>query len=204
MARIIGITGGIGAGKSVVSRILRLKGYQVYDCDSEASRLMEDFPDLRSNLKERFGEECYDAHGKLNRKFLASRIFCDSGHRNWVNSLVHKTVREDIARRTEAAEGIFFIESAIMVTSRLDEMCDEIWLVDAPVGLRIERAVARGGSSEDISRRIGIQEREYECLPSGKTKVIDNGDGAALLPRIDSLLENLIIQVSQVPVNLKT
>lgn len=192
MASIIGITGGIGAGKSVVSRILRLKGHEVYDCDSEATRLMEDFPELRSNLRDRFGEECYDTHGKLNRKFLASRIFCDSSHRDWVNSLVHKAVREDIARRAEGADSILFIESAIMVTSRLDGMCDEIWLVDAPEQLRIERAVERGGSREDISRRIKAQESEYESLPPGKTRVIENGQGSALLPQIDSLLENLI------------
>lgn len=192
MASIIGITGGIGAGKSVVSRILRLKGHEVYDCDSEATRLMEDFPDLRSNLRDRFGEECYDTHGKLNRKFLASRIFCDSSHRDWVNSLVHKAVREDIARRAEGVDSILFIESAIMVTSRLDGMCDEIWLVDAPEEVRIERAVERGGSREDISRRIKAQESEYESLPPGKTWVIENGKGSALLPQIDSLLENLI------------
>ena len=189
---VIGITGGIGAGKSVVSRILRLKGYPVYDCDSEARSLMESSEEILAALQGRFGEECILECGGLNRGYIASRVFNDAEELTWLNALVHGAVREDVRDWVEAhasaGKEILFVESAILYTSGLDKMCDRIWLVTAPEELRLERAMQRGGASEeDLRRRIESQRMEFDALPAVKVSEIENSC-ASLLERVEELL----------------
>ncbi|MDE6792603.1 MAG: dephospho-CoA kinase, partial [Muribaculaceae bacterium] len=129
MGKKIGITGGIGAGKSIVSRLLRLKGFTVYDCDSAARSLMEQDPEVRDALTKLLGQDAFrDNH--LNRQFVAERIFGDKDLRERVNKVVHKAVIEDFLRMTEREEGTVFIESAIPVTGGLVPLMDEIWVVE--------------------------------------------------------------------------
>lgn len=189
---VIGITGGIGAGKSVVSRILRLKGYPVYDCDSEARSLMESSEEILAALQGRFGEECILECGGLNRGYIASRVFNDAEELTWLNALVHGAVREDVRDWVEAQASAgnekLFVESAILYTSGLDKMCGRIWLVTAPEELRLERAMQRGGASEeDLRRRIESQRMEFDSLPAGKVSEIENSC-ASLLDRVEELL----------------
>ena len=189
---VIGITGGIGAGKSVVSRILRLKGYPVYDCDSEARSLMESSEEILAALQGRFGEECILECGALNRGYIASKVFNDAEELTWLNALVHGAVREDVRDWVEAYASAgkekLFVESAILYTSGLDKMCDRIWLVTAPEELRLERAMKRGGASkEDLRRRIESQRMEFDSLPAGKVSKIENSC-ASLLDRVEELL----------------
>lgn len=192
---VIGITGGIGAGKSVVSRILRLKGYPVYDCDSEARSLMESSEEILAALQGRFGEECILECGGLNRGYIASRVFNDAEELTWLNALVHGAVREDVRDWVEvhasAGKEILFVESAILYTSGLDKMCERIWLVTAPEEMRLERAMQRGGASEeDLRRRIESQRMEFDALPAGKVSEIENSC-ASLLGRVEGLLATL-------------
>ena len=98
--RLIGITGGIGAGKSVVSRILRHRGYPVYDCDSEAKRLMDTDAEVISGLKSLLGDSIYSADGKLDRGEMSRRLFSDDEIRRGVNGIVHSAVRRDLMRWT--------------------------------------------------------------------------------------------------------
>ena len=91
----LAITGCIGSGKSVVSRMMNVLGVPVYDCDNNAKRLMTEDAFIISELKRMFGEECYDDDGTLNRRYVASRIFTDKGNINRVNALVHPVVKRD-------------------------------------------------------------------------------------------------------------
>ena len=194
---VICIAGGIGAGKSVVSRILRLNGYAVYDCDLEARRLMENDMSLRKSLSHIAGSDIYDAAGNLDRSVMSTRIFGDENLRRKVNAYVHDAVRCDIVLRKERSGGnLMFVESAIPVTSGLDRMCDMIWLVEAPVSLRIERVMARNAMSRDavLSRIESQKGEEAEIKKLGRsgcirTEVIDNDDNASLMDRIINLLE---------------
>lgn len=190
---VIGITGGIGAGKSVVSRVLRCKGFTVYDCDSEARRLMEESDELKRDIACRLGGECLTPDGRLHRQAIASRIFGDDGHRRWLNSRVHAMVREDIAARAAShSDGTLFVESAIMRTSGLDLMCDAIWLVDAPTDLRLERACRRDGSDrEAVLARMKSQASEFEDFACSSVATIENDGVTPLLPCIEELLEGL-------------
>ena len=188
---LIGITGGIGAGKSVVSRILRLKGYQVYDCDSRAKTLMERSAAIYEPLIERYGAEVMDEETGLNRQMLAEKVFAIEEERLWLNALVHGAVRNDLTVwQMASAKEICFVESAIMVSSGLDRMCDRIWLVDAPLELRKARAMSRGGvTEENLDMRIRSQRFEFDNLPADKVERIENDDSSSLLRQIDELLK---------------
>ena len=188
---LIGITGGIGAGKSVVSRILRLKGYPVYDCDLRARILMENSEEIRQALMSRFGEEVISDDGTLDRALIATRVFANVEERDWLNKLVHGAVRDDLSKWTDEHGGaVCFVESAIMVTSGLDRMCDAIWLVDAPQEVRMARAIGRGGvDPENIALRMEAQRGEFDGLPPNKTIIIENTDQRSLLEQTDVRLE---------------
>ena len=186
---LIGITGGIGAGKSIVSRILRLKGYAVYDCDSEAKRLMDNSRNMIDLISSRFGEECILSDGSLNRSAIAKRVFTNEDDLRWLNSLVHSEVRKDLLRWSEGIDGVKFVESAILHSSRLDELCEKIWIVDAPEDIRFDRALRRGGiTKENLVNRMDAQREELNSIDSGKCEMILNYADHSLLEQIDEAL----------------
>lgn len=198
--RIVGITGGIGSGKSVVSRILRLKGFRVYDCDYEAKRLMTFSPALRSEIVEILGEEAYLESGMLDKKYMASRIFTEVEALERINRAVHTAVREDLISLLRVSEGVevpqcqpdlFFVESAILGSSGLSDLCSSIWLVTAPESLRLERVMSRGGiTEEDALRRIEAQKSEESLLPPDIIREVDNSGAGSLLLRVSSLIKD--------------
>lgn len=195
MTKVIGIAGGIGSGKSVVSRILRLQGDPVYDCDYEARRLMEEpGGELRERLAARLGADIYREDGTLDRNRMAAEIFGDREAREFVNSLVHACVRADFGRRVEewrrqGAETVY-VESAILASSGLAEACSAVLIVDAPEEERVARAIGRGMTPEDARARIAAQQREMEeTLSCGRpVRIIDNG------PEGESLIRQLSIK----------
>lgn len=201
---IIGITGGIGSGKSVVSRILRLKGLPVYDCDLEARRLMEGNGVLREGIRLVAGREAYREDGSLDRALLGQKLFTDPVIRGEINRLVHSAVRNHLAAwsegcRKSSMEAIF-VESAIIVSSGLAEMCDQIWNVTAPEKIRIKRVMLRNGITLQQARdRIESQQEESRLLLGLYRKginvvEIDNNDGHKLLEIIESQLSALHIK----------
>lgn len=196
----IGITGGIGTGKSVVSRVLRCNGFEVYDCDTSAKKLMENDIHLKEKLRSELGGEIYHNNGSLNKKLLASKLFNDDNVRNFVNSLVHEAVRKEISSLRIKIKGKFFIESAILFTSHLAEDCDKIWLVEAPLEERIKRVEKRDSMNrKEIEKRINSQRLEFSQIDSEKTLVIINDDYKPMLPiilqQIDKNQNNQIFTV---------
>jgi len=204
MAHIIGITGGIGCGKSVVSRFLRCNGFSVYDCDSRARDLMENSPELKRNICVRFGNESLLEDGSLNRRHVAGCVFACDEHRLWLNAQVHGMVRNDIAAEAarmpatpsgdsscELRHNILFVESAIMKSSNLDAMCDAVWLVTAPLELRIARVTARDACDrEHVMHLMNAQNAEFDNFDVPVYE-ITNDDVSPLLPQIENLLNLL-------------
>lgn len=186
---IIGIAGNIGAGKSVVSRILRCNGFTVYDCDREASLLMVMDLSLRRKLSEILGEECYLSDGRLNKAYVSEKIFSETGYRERVNGVVHEAVREDFLRIAALTSGKVFVESAIMTTSGLDKLCDRIWIVDAPEDVRLRRVMSRNGMSEgEVRNRMESQQGELSLLPVDKVEIVRNDDVSGVLGRVLGLV----------------
>lgn len=194
-SKIIGICGGIGSGKSVLSRVLRLRGEEVYDCDLEARRIMDSSEEVLEALSRRYGDAVCPAGGPICRPELGRRVFGDERERLWLNSLVHRLVRKDVSawsgRMLKEGRSRCFVESAIMATSGLAAMCDAIIIVDAPDSLRIARVMRRDGLDEDdVRRRIASQMEEERLLRQSGCRILSfNNDGnASLLQFLEGIL----------------
>lgn len=189
----VAITGGIGAGKSIVSRMLLAMRYPVYDCDSRAKRLMDSNPSIIRAIAEGIGNDCLCPDGSLHRGRLSARVFADAEALSCLNNIVHKAVREDLERWFTLQQAhILFVETAIPYSSGLYKMVDGIWEVTAPESVRIERVKQRSGlTADDIKARISSQTRT-EIAPTVdagiKTDIIVNDGLLPVLPQIESLL----------------
>lgn len=170
----VGITGGIGSGKSTVSRILAECGVAVYTSDDRAKELMASSPELRTKIISSFGEEAY-VDGTLNREYLAKSIFTNPEALATLNSIVHPAVMDDFDRWAEQQEGNYVVlESAILFEAKLDSRVDVVVSVLAPEELRIERAMQRDGASrEAIVRRIANQISDDERTERSKYAIVN-------------------------------
>ncbi|MDY3089829.1 MAG: dephospho-CoA kinase [Porphyromonas sp.] len=195
--KTLGLTGGIGSGKSIVARILAVLGIPVYDCDQRAKALYNEDEDLRRAMIALCGERLYATEfGRLDRAYLAEQIFGNHTLLEAVNALVHPAVRADIDRwkAQQAAEGhrLVAIESAILLDSEgLRERVDSVVLVSAPLELRIARAIRRDGSTEAaIRQRIAAQMSE-EAMRELADHILLNDEKTALLPQVEELLSQV-------------
>lgn len=159
----VGITGGIGSGKSTVCTLLREYGVAVYDSDAEAKRLMSESEDIRQALIEAFGEECYNAEG-LNRQYLASRVFGQEEALQHLNAIVHPAVRDDFRTWAESQQGSYVVlESAILFEASFENEVDATLAVIAPLEERVRRTMERDGvEREQVLSRIAHQMSDDE------------------------------------------
>lgn len=186
----IGITGGIGSGKSVISHLLRLMHVPIYNCDAEAKRLVVESSDIRGQLTRLVGETLYNESG-LDAQLLASYIFNDETHLQAVNGIIHPVVKSDFCEWAEVQAKQFPIvgmESAILIDAGFKNAVDVVVNVSAPIDIRIRRAVLRDHSSAElIKKRIDKQMSDEErCRLSDIT--IWNDDVHAIIPQVFSLL----------------
>lgn len=189
--KTIGITGGIGSGKSYVSAILQEKfGIPVYDCDKEAKRLTASNEEIRQKLIALVGPEVFNGN-KLNKQLLADYLFADVEHASQVNAIIHPVVLQDFKRWAEEQheKPIVALESAILFESGLGEMVDKVLFVDAPEEVRLRRAMLRDTASEaQIRARMKMQRPELHRLQADF--IIDNNqtDDSQLLNQLEKLL----------------
>lgn len=170
----VGITGGIGSGKSTVCAILAEFGVAVYDSDSRAKRLMNEDNTLSERLVERFGSEVYCVEG-LNRIYLAERVFGNPEELKALNAIVHPAVMDDFDRWALEQEGSYVVlESAILFEASLDRRVDVSVAVMAPEELRIERAMQRDGAQrEQIVARMNNQISDQERVERAKYTIVN-------------------------------
>lgn len=170
----VGITGGIGSGKSTVCDILREFDVAVYNSDVRAKELMMESVSLRQALVERFGEEVYNAEG-LNRAYLSQRVFGSASELEALNAIVHPAVMADFDAWAEAQQGNYVVlESAILFEAQLENRVDVVVSVMAPESLRVERAMQRDGASrEQIVARIKAQMSDDERSDRSKYAIVN-------------------------------
>lgn len=189
----VGVTGGIGSGKSTCCRIFAERGAAVYDSDREAKRLMNGDGELRRRIAGRFGREVY-AGGALNRSYLAGVIFGDAEARAALNALVHPAVAADFVRWCGRQRGPYVVfESALLFDAELDRLVDRTVAVMAPPALRIERTCRRDGvSPEEVQRRIAAQLSDDELLQRADYCVVNihEEELAAEIGRLDTLFRH--------------
>lgn len=184
----IGITGGIGSGKSVVASLLNLHGIPVYVADTESKLLTDTSPVIKEKLTALLGDDLYTEKG-LNRKLLASHIFGNPEYLRQVNAIIHPEVDRHFTAWAQSQKNtICAIESAILFESGFNKLVDKSLMVYAPLPLRIERAVARDNvCREEIIRRIDSQLPD-ETKRDRSDYVIFNDDKQALLPQVERFL----------------
>lgn len=189
---LIGLTGGIGSGKSTIARELEARGFAVYDCDREAKRIIATDKNVQQQIIALFGEEAF-VNGVYNTTFVAKRAFSQKELLEQLNAIVHPAVKADIYQRSRS----IFIESAILYESGLAPLCDKIFFVDAPEDLRIARTIARdynGVASPDninkVRARIRAQQSPSIHHPSPVLHI--NNDGNTPIPDLaDQILRNI-------------
>ena len=188
----LGITGGIGSGKSVVCRLLQLMDVPVYSSDDETKRLMVSDEVIRSGLTSLLGPEVYQA-GALNKPLVAAYLFASAQHAATINALVHPRVKEDFLRwvHTHAACPVVAIESAILVEAGFTDVVDQVVSVEAPLETRIRRAMLRDEASrEQITQRIQRQMADEERRTQAH-RIIQNDDYTPLIPQVLELIASL-------------
>jgi dephospho-CoA kinase len=191
---LIGITGGIGSGKSTIAKQLRLMGYEVYDTDSEAKRLIVEDAHVREQITALFGPEAYK-DGVYQTAFVAQQVFADQALLARLNAIVHPAVRQDILKRfrstseplnsssaaSEPSE-LFFIECAILYQAGIDQLCDKVVVVTAPEEVRLQRTITRDHSDIDkVRARMRAQNVEEDLL---RAAIIINNDGTTPIPNL--------------------
>jgi len=182
----IGITGGIGTGKSIVSRIFALLQIPVYDSDLRAKQVMAHNPQLKQELIAAFGPETFNEQG-LNRTWLASIVFPDPEKLAKLNSLVHPHVKQDFINWAEENKNAPYVlkEAALMFETEAHKQVDEMITVFAPLAIRMERLLKRDThrTETDLKNIIAKQLPEEEKLRRAD-HVIYNDDSQLVIPQV--------------------
>ena len=191
----IGVTGGIGSGKSIVCRCFQLLGVPVYDSDGRAKWVMNHDPELREGLIATFGAETFDTQGQLNRGYLAQKAFHDQAALAKLNALVHPQVRKDFQRWLEshAAAPYILKEAALMFESNAYTQVDHVLTVSAPVSLRKSRTLSRDThrTAQDIDAIMHKQLSEEERIQRSRF-VLYNDDRQLVLPQVVRLHQTFL------------
>ena len=191
MAIKIGITGGIGSGKSVVAKLLAWMGIPVYQTDAEAKRLMLSDADIRRELTALVGSNAYNEKG-LNKALLASYVFGNPEHTRQVNAIVHPKVRHDFRKWAgNSGRMMVALESAILLEAGFRNEVDKVVMVYAPQEVRIERAIRRDSATrEQIEKRIRSQMSDENKREAADFVIVNDGE-TPLIPQVLSLISSL-------------
>jgi len=198
---LVGVTGGIGSGKSTVCTMLAEMGCELFEADRTARDMQLEDTEVIRGIEELFGREvyCRDASGKLaiDRKAIASVVFSDPEKLAALNRLIHPKVREAFVREVKrcAREGkdILCKEAAILFESGADRELDRIIVVAANNGLRLERAVKRGmGSREEVLKRMQVQWPQERLIERAHYVIFNDGTLEELRSQVEQVYRSLM------------
>jgi len=187
----VGLTGGIGSGKTTVSEVFHSLGIPVYNSDKRAKYLMENDPSLRVAIIQYFGEESYRSEG-LNRLYLSEQVFSDKSKLQKLNSIVHPVVGNDFALWCKNQSAPFVLkEAAILIESGAYKGLDKIILVTASENVRMERVMERDGvKASEVGDRINNQMTDSERLQYADF-IIDNYGIQMLISQVKEVFNKL-------------
>lgn len=186
----IGITGGVGSGKSTVSRILESMGYRVFYSDLEAKKIIQTDSEVREEIVHLLGENAF-VDGVYNVPFVANQVFTNPSLKDGLNAIVHPRVRQAF-HQLEANSGKVFNEAAILFETGLYQQMDYTILVVSPLEMRLQRTMKRDSiGKEEVELRMNNQwsDEKKEKLASF---VVYNDEVQALIPQVNRLLTQLI------------
>lgn len=182
---LVGITGGIGSGKSTIVQALAARGYAVYDCDREAKRIIVENAEVRKAIIALLGTEAFvpsPQHpftGSYNTSYVSQRVFAEPELLQQLNAIVHPAVKEEIRVKSSEVRvqnskfSVLFVESAILFEAGIDSLCDRVVVVDAPEEVRLQRTIARdyhGDATEEHINKVRARMRAQQFRPSDEQK----------------------------------
>lgn len=191
----LGITGGIGSGKSVVSKLLRIMDVPVYDSDTESKRLTVQDATIRQQLIDWVGPSVYLANGSLNKPYFASCVFSSSENASKANAIIHPVVKRDFLewaeRQEQAGHQLCAIESAILYEAKFEDVVEAVVMVSASLDTRIQRTMQRDGASyEVVMERIKRQMDDAEKIQKADF-VVYNEEDRPLIPQLSEIIASL-------------
>ncbi len=190
--KIYGLTGGIGAGKSMVSRLFRILGVPIYDADKEAKKLTLTDPLIKGTISKVFGPQAY-VHGHFNRDFVSAEAFKDPAKLNQLNSVIHPAVARDYREWCQNQSAVYLIrEAALIYETGMQRDLEGVILVSAPEDIRTTRVLKRD-RHRDLKQVKNIISRQ---LPEEEKRkiadhVIENDGSTMLIPQVLALHEKL-------------
>ena len=189
----IGITGGIGAGKSMVGHVLEAMHFPVYYSDQESKKLVDSHPQIREDLQKLLGNEIY-LDNTLNRVFLAEKIFKDAEIREKVNAIIHPHVRLGFEKWATAQQSkLVFNEAAILFETGAHKIMDATILVTAPLEVKIQRVQLRDRiTTEQVLDRMSNQWTDEQKIPLTDF-ILVNDEVQPLVSQIEAVIEKLLI-----------
>jgi len=190
MSMLIGITGGIGSGKSAVTQDLRARGEYVICADETAREIV--LPGRRGNdiLRTEYGDNFFKPDGTLDRKKLAAHVFGYPERLDRLNNLLHPVIIGHMFKLAENPKGRTFLDAALLIQTGMHKRMDFVWLVVADMETRIQRVMRRDSvNREEVLRRIGSQMSDNDMRPFADDVIENNGTMEQLHKRVGAVLK---------------
>lgn len=195
---IIGITGGIGTGKSSVADIFAGKGIRVLDADEISREVTGENGAALPEIRALFGNKAIDSKNSLNRKYVAALVFSDRTKLDRLSAIIHKYVLEKIAVEIDSERNrgtkLIVMDVPIPVNKGFVDICNQIWVISADESIRIDRLVERGTDPDDAKRRMSMQmtREEYENLAD--IVIVNDGSKEDLVAQVEKNIEKELLE----------
>lgn len=195
--KIIGITGGVGAGKTQILEYLNNKyGATICQTDKVAKKLQKKGGACYDEIVSHFGKEILDEKGELNRNLLADIVFNDQKEREVLNAIVHPAVKEEVRKKIAQEErrhtNLFIIESALLIEDNYDEICDELWYIYVKDDIRKKRLIfSRGYDAKKVDDIIAAQLPKDEFLRYCDRVIDNSGVFAETMMQLDGIIKDI-------------
>ena len=185
----VGLTGGIGSGKTAVSDRFEAKGITIVDADLCSRAVVEKGRPALKTIHRHFGDNILTTNGELDRAALRQRIFADPDEKQWLESLLHPLIGEEVLNQLAAADGPYvMLVSPLLIESGQNALCDRVLVVDVPEKLQIERTMQRDANDEAQVRRIMQSQADRQARLAKADDVIENIHG---LDYLDQCVDKL-------------
>lgn len=189
---VLGVTGGIGTGKSTVSKILNKFGLSIIDADMVARDVVKEGKQAYFDIVKEFGEEILLKNGKINRKLLGDIVFNDESMLDKLNSITHKYITKEIKKLINESKTNVVIESAIPFKDIFEEICNQVWCIESSVENRIQRIISRSKYSQDKAIEIiRIQDSKYNYKKESYIKIANDTNINILYKKVEEELNKI-------------
>ncbi|MFC0445839.1 dephospho-CoA kinase [Pseudidiomarina halophila] len=191
---VLGLTGGIGSGKTTVSDLFASQGIEVVDADVIARHIIDKDTPALAAVTERFGGQALQQDGALNRAWLREKIFAEPDEKQWLNELTHPLIRKQILEQLKAADSPYVILSApLLVENNLTKFCDRVLVVDVSEDTQRERTLKRDNvSAEQIEQILAAQATRQDRLNAADDVINNDGPLEDLAPQVAKLHQNYL------------